>query len=89
MKKINIKKRISDNLDLPEEYTLGAIKLTVCDFERLNIINYKSIIEYGENLIRVNTKEKIIKIEGEGLGIISITDEEMGISGKIKGVNFE
>lgn len=89
MKKINIKKKMADTLSLPEEYALGSLKISIIDFNVIGIINYKSIVEYGGNIIKVNTKEKIIKIEGDDLTIDNITDDEIKIKGEINSIEFE
>lgn len=89
MRKFSIKKNVAQALELPPEYVQSSIKLTLYDFSRLQILNYKSIIEYTEERIRINTKDKIIKITGEGLNIDNITDDEIGISGKILSFEFE
>lgn len=89
MKKLNIKKKMADTFDLPLEYTVESLKLSMIDFNVLGVLNYKSIVEYGENIIKINTKEKIIKIEGESLTIDNITDDEIKIKGNIKSLLFE
>lgn len=89
MKKLSIKKKVADNLQLPLEYALNSSKISILDFNIIEIINYKSIVEYGENVIRINTKEKIIRLEGSNLNIENITDDEVKISGKIFSLTFE
>ncbi len=89
MKKLNIKKKMADTLDLPEEYALGSLKISIIDFSSVGILNYKSIVEYGENIIKINTKEKMIRIEGDSLIIDNITDDEIKIKGSIKNLLFE
>ena len=89
MKKLNIKNKVIKNLELPGEYALNECKITLLDFSRIKIINYKSIVEYGDKIIRINTTEKLVKIQGESLNIENITDEEIEISGNILSLFFE
>ncbi len=89
MKKLNIKKKMADTLDLPEEYVVGSLKISIVDFNTVGILNYKSIVEYGENLIKINSKDKMIRIEGKSLIIDNITDDEIKIKGDISSVMFE
>ena len=89
MKKLNLKKRIADTLELPSELIANSIKISITDFSELLIINYKSIVEYESSVIRINTKEKLIKIEGENLTIKNITDDEVAVLGEIKSVVFD
>jgi len=83
------KKKILKALELPEEIAANVVKLTVCDFKRIRIDNYKSLIEYEKNVIRINTAEKLIKIEGENFNISSVTDEYVEIEGEITNLDFE
>lgn len=89
MKKLNLKKRIADTLELPSELIANSNKISITDFSELLIINYKSIVEYESSVIRINTKEKLIKIEGENLTIKNITDDEVAVLGEIKSVVFD
>ena len=85
MKKRNLLKA----LELPEEIAAGATKISVTAFDMLRVDNYKSLIEYEKEVIRINTAEKLIKICGDNLEISEVTDESVEISGKISKVCFE
>lgn len=89
MKKQTLKSKVAKSLELPEEYVSSRTKLSIVDFSGIEIINYKNIIEYANNLIRINTNEKIIKISGNDLNIENINDDEIKISGKIFSITFE
>lgn len=84
-----MKKNKTYSLGLPEEFVSGSFKISVLDFCKLTALNYKSIIEYSDNVIRLNTKEKIVLIKGENLNIDNITDDEINISGNIFLISFE
>lgn len=89
MKKLNFKKKLAETLELPPELAANSNKVSITDFCELNIINYKSIVEYESNIVRINTKEKLIKLEGESLILKNISDDEITVSGKIISVVFE
>ena len=89
MKKRNIKKAFAKNLELPEELVTGASKISVTDFSELFILNYQSLVEYTDSVIRINTSKKLVKIEGEELFIKNITDGELTVTGAIKNILFE
>ena len=89
MKKQNIKSKVAKSLELPEEYVSNRTKISLTDFSTLEVINYKNIIEYANNSVRLNTDEKIIKISGSDLNIENITDDEIKISGEIFCITFE
>ncbi|MFI3209751.1 MAG: YabP/YqfC family sporulation protein [Peptostreptococcaceae bacterium] len=54
----------------------------------LSIENYLSIINYETNMIKIKTKEKTIKINGDNLYLKYIDDGEIGIKGVIYNIEF-
>ena len=74
------------SLEFPQELVFP--KVTVMSNKEITVENYKGIIEYEENLLRVNTEVFIIKIEGAGLVIKNINDDELIINGTVKNIEF-
>ena len=75
--------RILKALEIPEEIINPGISFAVTDFRKIKINNYKSLVEYNEDVIRINTGEKLLVIEGKGFDITALTDESAEISGDI------
>ena len=75
--------RILKALEIPEEILGSSVRFTVTDFRKIKIDNYKSLVEYGEKVIRINTGEKRVVIEGEEFDKTALTDESAEISGEI------
>lgn len=86
--KKDIKEKVGDILELPQEIILDIPKLVLIGNKSLTIENYKGIIEYDENLIRINTNSHMIKITGNMLEIKVITAEEMLIVGDILTIEY-
>ncbi len=86
--KKNIKEKMSEVLELPREIIMDVPKLVLIGSNDLSIENYKGIIEYSENIIRINTNSKMIKITGKKLEIKTITAEEILIGGNIETLEF-
>jgi len=86
--KPNIREKISKVLELPEEIILDVPKLQFIGNKDLSIENYKGIIEYSDEIIRINTKTHLLKIMGHKLEIKTITEEEILITGDITGLEF-
>ena len=53
------------------------------------IENYKSILEYQEFYIRISTYIGIININGYELNLNEMTTDDLLITGKIDGIDFE
>lgn len=79
---------LSNNLKLPADVLLGAPILTATGRNGICLENYKGIIEYNGNLIKVQTKICKICIEGENLNIDYFTNDEMKISGYINAIYY-
>ena len=84
----NVKERLNDVLDLPSDMLLDIPRMTMNDNRELQIENYRSVLEYEDGQIKLNSKNYIIKINGKKLEIVSITDEEIFIRGVITGISF-
>lgn len=83
------KRKLLKALELPEDIAAGATKLTLVAFGKIRVDNYKSLIEYEKNVIRINTAERLVKIEGKNLDISEVTDESVEIEGEISALSFE
>lgn len=87
-RKINIKEKVAEALELPKEVALNVPRLTMVGSTNLLIENYKGIIEYDDKRIRVNTGIGIIGITGKGMSIMGITSENVMINGEIHAMEF-
>ena len=67
----------------------GAPIIMATGKHQLVLENYKGIIEYTGNLIRVQTKTCKICIEGKKLNIDYFTNDEMRISGTIEAIRYQ
>lgn len=83
-----VRKRILEVLELPREAILDVSKLTMIDGGNLVIENYKNVLEYQSNSIRVNTGRGVIRIKGKVLMIREITYENILIEGEICSIEF-
>lgn len=85
----NMKRKISDVLDLPKDIVLDLTRLTITGNLTVMIENHKGIIEYNPDLIRVNSNNGVIIIKGEDLFLKSAIVDEVIIEGKIRSVEFD
>jgi sporulation protein YqfC len=82
-KKADIKKKITAMLDLPKEIILNLPLVSVIGHEEFTIENYKGIVEYTEEKMRIGTASGILRIEGKRLCLKQITAENITIVGVI------
>lgn len=55
---------------------------------KLDIVNYTSIIDFSDTLISFQYKTFTYHVEGENLSIVKMADDEVLIEGKISKITF-
>ena len=83
------KNRFEEILEMPKEVYTDLPKLTVVGFEEMIIENYKSILEYEEFFVRINTHIGILNINGFNLNLEKMTNDDIKITGTIESVDLE
>jgi len=86
--KQKLREKLTEMLELPKEIVLNMPKLMMLGNGDLIIENYKGIIEYGQDVVRVNTTSGIIKVKGMEIYIKEITEESIMIYGNIMSLEF-
>ena len=76
-------------MSLPKEVALDLPVVLATGRGEITIENYKNLIEFTDQIIRIRTKEGVIKIEGERLILRQITSESLLITGRVSGILYE
>jgi len=84
----NLKKNIVGALELPKAVALNLPLVSLVGHEELNVENYKGIIEYTDERIRLKTTAGILKVEGRKMLLGQITSESVCVTGTILKVEF-
>lgn len=87
-KSYKIREKISNTFELPKDIVLDVSKIIIIGTGQVTIENHKGIVEYSEELIRINTGSGIIKLCGRNLAIKTILQEEITITGEITNIEF-
>lgn len=85
-KRIN---KINNILELPQEIVTNNPKITIVGFEELLIENYKTILEYEDFYVKINTYIGAININGFNLRLKEMTGDDIMVLGKIDSLDFE
>ena len=88
MGKKNIRK-IDELLELPKEVCSNVPKIILTGFDEMIIENFKGILEYEEFFVRINTHIGIVNINGYGLSLENMTDDDIRVKGKIESLEIE
>ena len=87
--KEKLRERFAAAANMPKDVVLGASVVTVIGNGEISIENYRGILEYTGELIRVQTKKGQIQVHGKGLQIEYYLNDEMKITGKIHTLEYE
>lgn len=82
------KEKIVEKLMLPKDLMLGAAVVTVTGQTEAYVENYRGIIEYTTDRIKLQTKTCTIELEGSSLNIGYYTNDEMKITGYISKITY-
>ncbi len=87
--KPKLKNMVAESLGASKEIILDLPRLIFIGNRELTVENYKSIGEYSENKIVLNSNPYKLEIFGSELEIKSIASELIYICGKILAVEFK
>ena len=88
-KKISVREKISNILELPDDIMLDMPKITLTGNKSIIIENYKGLVEYDNEVIKLNTGIGLIVIKGKRLLINEIAREDIMVSGEITGIEIK
>ncbi len=77
-----------EKLQIPPDLSRRDCILTLCGSGELYIENYRCILDYREQEIKLLTRKGVLFVRGSGLVISSYTGEEMYITGKIREISL-
>lgn len=80
--------KLIDVLQLPKDLMLGALNVRLIGEYEAYIENYKSIIEYNDEVICLQGKSSKVTIKGERLKIVCFSKDDMRIKGFLHEVIF-
>ena len=87
-KSYKIREKLSNTFELPKDIVLDVSKVIIIGTGQVTVENHKGIVEYSEELIRINTGNSIMKLCGKNLTIKTILQEEITIVGEITNIEF-
>ncbi len=83
---INLKEKLYTAVDIPKEAVSNLPFITMVGNEEVVIENYRAVLDYKPQYIKINTKLGVIKIEGDNIDIKFIRKNEISIVGQIRSV---
>ena len=85
---MGLRKNVTEALDLPREIMLNLPLISMVGQEEVTIENYKGILEYNEEVVRIGTAAGVLKLAGRGLCLKQLSGECMVVCGKVESLEF-
>ena len=83
-----VRKRLTGMFALPPEVTLNLPLVSLVGSGELSVENYKGIIEYTPERLRVRTAAGILRLSGKRLTLKRLTAESLLVRGVIETVEY-
>jgi sporulation protein YqfC len=84
----DIKQTVVSNLKLPKDLILGEVNVRITGKSEIFIENYRYIIEYSEEVLKLQCKNTRMKILGKRLVIEYFSKDEMLVKGMISELSY-
>ena len=85
---MGFRKNVTEALELPKEIMLNLPLISLVGREEITIENYKGILEYGEEMVRIGTAAGVLRIQGNGLCLKQLSSECMVVTGRIDHLSY-
>ena len=81
--------KIEELANIPKDVTEGLPYLSILGNTEIYIENYRGLLEYTHEIVRVQTQNGRIELNGTNLHVEYYSNDEMKIKGFIKEINFQ
>ena len=86
---LKIREKVTEQLELPRDFVLKDVLISIVGRNELLIENYKGILIYEDSFIKIQAKNCRVEIKGVHLSIVYYTNEEMKITGYFEQISYE
>ena len=83
-----LRTRMAQATDLPKDVVLGVPVITITGSLEVSVENYRGILDYTKEQIRILCRKGEVRILGRDLEIASYTNTDMKITGYIRKLEF-
>jgi sporulation protein YqfC len=83
-----VKEKVAKILEIPEEVVSDRPQITTVGRKEVFVENYRGIIEFTNEIVRINSNYGVITITGKNMKICEITNEDIVIIGDIDNIDY-
>lgn len=80
--------RAAGALGEPGETAAGAPQVTVTGTGRLRVENHRGLVDYSEEELTLAAAGFLLRVRGEGLELLAMTDLELVVTGSIRSLEY-
>ena len=84
----SLKNFLTSDVELPNEIVLNVPLITIVGNNKILIENFKNIVQYSNEIIKINTTCGILKIAGKNLFLKELNKNKVLINGILFQVEF-
>ena len=85
---MGLRKNMTEALELPKEIMLNLPLISLIGREEVTIENYRGILEYSEEVVRIGTAAGVLRLQGKDLCLKQLSAECMVVTGKVESLTF-
>lgn len=82
------KKQMVQHLELPKDLLLGAVLIHVTGQSEMEVENYRGILFYSRERVRLSVKDGQLEVTGQDLNIEYYSNDNMKITGCIRQISY-
>ena len=83
-----VREKVAKMLEIPEEVVSDRPKITTVGRKEVFVENYRGIIAFTNEIVRINSNYGIITITGKNMKRREITNEDIIITGDIDNIDY-
>lgn len=85
---LTLREKVAKLLEIPGEVVSDRPKITTIGRKEVFVENYRGILEFTNEIVRINSNYGVITITGKNMKIREITSEDIIIFGDIDNIDY-
>jgi sporulation protein YqfC len=81
-------RKLVEMFELPKEVVFNLPIIQALGSEDVSITNYKGLVEYSDECVRINTAAGQVRFEGTNLILKQVTMETISVAGRFAKIEF-
>ena len=81
---MGFRKNMTEAMELPKEIMLNLPLISLVGQEEVTVENYRGILEYSEEVVRVGTAAGVLRLRGKNLCLKQLSADCMVVTGRVE-----